>query len=63
MAIQVRKQDEIFHIKKDWFEGYWHFSFGSPPQGYYDPDVSVQVPVNLGWVIEGPGRGLGCPIV
>src|ERR671914_2808772 len=25
--------------------------------------VSVQVPVNLGWVIERPGRGLGCPIV
>jgi hypothetical protein len=36
--IEVRKRKEIFHIKEDWFEGYWHFSFGSPPQGYYDPD-------------------------
>jgi len=38
MAIQVRKKDEIFHIKEDWFEGYWHFSFGSPPQGFHDPE-------------------------
>jgi redox-sensitive bicupin YhaK (pirin superfamily) len=37
MAIQVRKKDEIFHIKEDWFEGYWHFSFGIPPQGFHDP--------------------------
>jgi redox-sensitive bicupin YhaK (pirin superfamily) len=36
--IEVRQKKEIFHIKEDWFEGYWHFSFGSPPQGYYDPD-------------------------
>lgn len=36
--IEVRKKKKIFHIKEDWFEGYWHFSFGSPPQGYYDPD-------------------------
>jgi quercetin 2,3-dioxygenase len=38
MAIQVRKKDEIFHIKEDWFEGYWHFSFGIPPQGFHDPE-------------------------
>jgi hypothetical protein len=38
MAIEVRKRDEIFKIEEDWFEGYWHFSFGVPPQGYYDPD-------------------------
>jgi quercetin 2,3-dioxygenase len=38
MAIQVRKKDEIFHIKEDWFEGHWHFSFGVPPQGFQDPD-------------------------
>jgi redox-sensitive bicupin YhaK (pirin superfamily) len=38
MAIQVRKKDEIFHIKEDWFEGYWHFSFGIPPQDFHDPE-------------------------
>jgi quercetin 2,3-dioxygenase len=38
MAIQVRKKNEIFHIKEDWFEGYWHFSFGVPPQGFQDPN-------------------------
>jgi quercetin 2,3-dioxygenase len=38
MAIQVKKKDEIFHIKEDWFEGYWHFSFGVPPQGFRDPE-------------------------
>jgi quercetin 2,3-dioxygenase len=37
MTIQVRKKDEIFHIKEDWFEDYWHFSFGVPPQGFHDP--------------------------
>jgi redox-sensitive bicupin YhaK (pirin superfamily) len=36
--ISIRKREEIFHIEEDWFEGYWHFSFGSPPQGYYGPD-------------------------
>ena len=36
--IKVRKRDEIFHIKEDWFEGYWHFSFGVPPQGFNDPE-------------------------
>jgi redox-sensitive bicupin YhaK (pirin superfamily) len=36
--IEVRKKKEIFHIKEDWVEGYWHFSFGVPPQGYHDPD-------------------------
>ena len=36
--MQVRKKDEIFHIKEDWFEGYWHFSFGIPPQGFHDPE-------------------------
>jgi hypothetical protein len=25
--IEVRKKQELFHIKEDWFEGYWHFSF------------------------------------
>lgn len=38
MTIQVRKKDEIFHIREDWFEGYWHFSFGIPPQGFHDPE-------------------------
>jgi quercetin 2,3-dioxygenase len=38
MAIQARKKDEIFHLKEDWFEGYWHFSFGIPPQGFHDPE-------------------------
>lgn len=38
MAVQIRKRDEIFRIKEDWFEGYWHFSFGVPPQGFQDPD-------------------------
>jgi quercetin 2,3-dioxygenase len=38
MAIQVRKKDEIFHIKEDWFEGYWHLSFGVPPQGFHDSE-------------------------
>jgi redox-sensitive bicupin YhaK (pirin superfamily) len=37
MVVRVRKKDEIFHIKEDWFEGYWHFSFGIPPQGFHDP--------------------------
>jgi redox-sensitive bicupin YhaK (pirin superfamily) len=36
--INIRKKKDIFHIKEDWFEGYWHFSFGSPPQGFYDPN-------------------------
>jgi redox-sensitive bicupin YhaK (pirin superfamily) len=36
--ISIRKREEIFHIKEDWFEGYLHFSFGVPPQGYHDPD-------------------------
>ncbi|MCI0438022.1 MAG: pirin family protein, partial [Chloroflexi bacterium] len=36
--IKVRKKSEIFHIEEDWFEGRWHFSFGIPPQGFYDPD-------------------------
>ena len=35
--IKVRKKDEIFHIQEDWFEGYWHFSFGGP-QGFHDPE-------------------------
>jgi quercetin 2,3-dioxygenase len=35
--IEVRKKQEIFHIEEDWFEGYWHFSFGVPPQGFHDP--------------------------
>ena len=36
--IEVRKREEIFKIEEDWFQGYWHFSFGIPPQGYYDPE-------------------------
>ncbi|MCH8206072.1 MAG: pirin family protein [Chloroflexi bacterium] len=36
--IQVRKKDEIFRIREDWFEGYWHFSFGIPPNGFHDPE-------------------------
>jgi redox-sensitive bicupin YhaK (pirin superfamily) len=36
--IEIRKKADIFHIKEDWFEGYWHFSFGIPPQGFQDPD-------------------------
>ena len=36
-VIRVRKQDEIFHIREDWFEGRWHFSFGGP-EGFYDPE-------------------------
>lgn len=36
--IEVRKKEDIFKIEQDWFEGYWHFSFGAPPQGYHDPD-------------------------
>jgi redox-sensitive bicupin YhaK (pirin superfamily) len=36
--ISIRKREEIFYIEEDWFEGYWHFSFGVPPQGYHDPD-------------------------
>lgn len=36
--IEVRKKNKIFKIEEDWFTGYWHFSFGVPPQGYYDPD-------------------------
>jgi redox-sensitive bicupin YhaK (pirin superfamily) len=36
--IGIRKKKDIFHIKEEWFEGYWHFSFGSPPQGFYDPE-------------------------
>lgn len=35
--ISIRKSSEIFHIKQDWFEGYWHFSFGGP-EGFYDPE-------------------------
>ena len=35
--IIVRKKDDIFHISEDWFEGYWHFSFGGP-QGFHDPE-------------------------
>lgn len=35
--IEVRKKQAIFHIEEDWFEGYWHFSFGVPPQGFHDP--------------------------
>lgn len=38
MALELRKKADIFHIKEDWFEGYWHFSFGMPPQGFHDPD-------------------------
>jgi redox-sensitive bicupin YhaK (pirin superfamily) len=36
--ISIRRKKEVFHVKEDWFEGYWYFSFGSPPQGFYDPD-------------------------
>ncbi len=36
--IEVIKKESVFNIQEDWFEGYWHFSFGVPPQGYYDPD-------------------------
>ena len=36
--IDVRKKESIFNIREDWFEGFWHFSFGVPPQGYYDPE-------------------------
>lgn len=36
--IEVRRKSEIFNIKEDWFEGYWHFSFGIPPQGFQDPE-------------------------
>jgi redox-sensitive bicupin YhaK (pirin superfamily) len=35
--IKVRRKGEIFHIERDWFEGYWHFSFGGP-EGFYDPE-------------------------
>ena len=35
--IKIRKKEEIFHIREDWFEGYWHFSFGGP-QGFHDPE-------------------------
>ena len=35
--IKVRNKGEIFHVREDWFEGYWHFSFGGP-QGFFDPE-------------------------
>ena len=35
--IEIRRREDIFNIQEDWFEGFWHFSFGVPPQGYYDP--------------------------
>lgn len=36
--IEIRRKEDIFNIQQDWFEGFWHFSFGVPPQGYHDPD-------------------------
>ena len=35
--IEIRRKEDIFNIQEDWFEGFWHFSFGVPPQGYHDP--------------------------
>ncbi len=35
--IRVRRKGEIFHVREDWFQGYWHFSFGGP-QVFHDPE-------------------------
>lgn len=38
--IKIRKRDEIFHIKENLFEEYWHFSLGGP-EGFHDPDDTM----------------------